>query len=104
MIRLHIFFKRRDEKNERIVAVPIFCVHLSNDNGKWLLKSINQTVFRVRLAISHIPYHSIVRKFGIQTPSTNQIEPSAAARALFFDRSRTSGAVCVSLYNFLCTH
>lgn len=55
-----------------------------------------------RLAICHIPYQTIVQKFEIQTASTNQIEPSALARALFFDRTRTSGAVCVSLNDFLC--
>lgn len=72
------FYVRSSVSDKRNCFKRSNCCHTINAtiaNGH--SKKINQTV-RLTTNISHIPYHAIVRKFGIQTPSTNHVGPSAA--------------------------
>ena len=96
-VRSSVNYKRNCFK--RINCCHTFIATIANGYSE----KINQTV-RLRAYISHIPYHAIVRKFGIQTPSTNHVGPSAAngACADLWSIAHFYACVCALYTIFLC--
>lgn len=67
-------------------------------------KHIKNVLSVSRLTISHIPYHGIVRKFEMQTPSTNPVVPSASKRRVRRSASIDRATMCAFHRIFLYTY
>lgn len=73
-------------------------------NTKHIKKHIKNVLSVSRLTISHIPYHGIVRKFEMQTPSTNPVVPSASKRRVRRSASIDRATMCAFHRIFLYTY